>query len=370
MSGNAKAVERSGPDASRLLIQVLPRLTPGRCGVSDHATVLAAALKQDFGIDSAFAVLNSTEPSGLAYPVVYCNPSQLLENCLRLTGGRPGTMVVHLSGYGYSNDGAPTRLAESLETVRQSGKFGIAVYFHETFARFPPWRSAFWYLRRQKRAYRKIIAQSALILTNIEHHGEWLEGESQKLGGVPVDRIPVCSTVGEADGPLPFAPRNPALVVFGLAGTRKFAYRQLAASGRLMRTLGIQEILDVGPERVHPAAVNGVPVKPMGPLPAEQLPLVFSQTQFGLATHEWFCLGKSSVFAAYCAHGMIPVMTRPFPKPADGLREGVHVVTARTAEAMRNSGWELPSRAVWNWYMEHRVRKHAERYANWMGASR
>lgn len=355
------------PDRSPLLIQVVPRLTPGRCGVSDHAMVLVEGLKKHCGIDSALVVLNSIAPGEWPFPVVCCEPSKLLGSCLQLTGGQPGAILVHLSGYGYSADGAPTLLAEALEAVKASGRFRIAVYVHETFASGPPWKSAFWHSRRQQRAIRKVIAQAGLVATSIQYFAEWLEPEVRKQGSAPVHLMPVISTAGEAADPIPFVQRNPSLVVFGLAGTRQAAYKQMAAAGNLLATLGIQEILDIGPECGHPAEVNGIRVKPMGLMSAEELPAVFAQAQFGFVTHVWFCLGKSSVFAAYCAQGTIPVMAGTFPQEADGLREGVHVVTPRTVEAVRQSGWETCSRAAWNWYMGHRAQVHVERYAKWMG---
>jgi hypothetical protein len=354
----------------QLLIQVVPRLIPGRCGVSDQAVLLARELKEAFAIDTAFVILNSNHRNDLPYPVVHCLPSQLLETCLKLTDGRPGAMLVHMSGYGYSADGAPTLLAQSLETVRGSGQFQIAVFFHETFASGPPWKSAFWHSHRQQKALRKIIAQSGLNATSTGYFVEWLGRESRKQGGFPIELMPVFSAAGETDAPLPFKERKPVMLVFGLAGTRRMAYQMLGAAGNLVDTLGIQEILDVGPECDSPSEVNRIPVKRMGLVPAEQLPGIFSHAQFGFVTHPWFCLGKSSVLAGYCAQGTIPVLTGLFPEEADGLREGVHVVSPRTAEAARGSGWETCSRAAWTWYNGHRLHAHAELYAKWMGDRR
>ena len=166
---------------------------------------------------------------------------------------------------------------------------------------------------------------------------------------------------------VPFGKRKAALVVLGQAGTRTLAYQQMAAAGNLLGTLGIQEILDVGPAGEHPSAISGIPVKRMGLMPAEELPALFSQARFGFVTHEWLYLARSSVLAGYCAQGTIPVMTRSFPRECDGLKPGVHVVTPRTVQAAKQAGWESCSRAVWTWYMGHRVRRQAEFYANWMG---
>jgi hypothetical protein len=277
-------------------------------------------------------------------------------------------MLLQMSGYGYSTDGAPTLLADAMDTVKASGRFRAAVFFHEIHAVGPPWRSVFWHTRRQKKALSRVVAQCGLIVTSIEHNAKWLRQESQRHGGVPVEQRPVFSTVGEAEAPAPFAQRNAAMVVFGLAGTRRLAYQQLSATKNLIDTLGIEEILDVGPECQSPSALNGVPVKPMGLLPANELPAVLSRARFGFVTHEWRYLARSSVLAAYCAHGVVPVVAGPFPRAVDGLAEGVHVVGPRTAEAVGQSGWESRSRAAWDWYMGHRLRVHAERYARWLGA--
>lgn len=370
MNGEIRAGGAGSPDARRLLIQVLPHLTPGRCGVSDQAVLLAQGLKERHGIDSAFVVLNSTEPSGVPYPVLYAAPSQLLESCLKLTGGEPGAILVHVSGYGYSKDGAPTALARALAAVRESGQMQISVYFHELFAGGPPWKSSFWYSGRQRRALKGILAQAGLVVTNIGQNVEWIKRKSPHNGRVPIHLMPVISPAGETDDPVPYAQRNAAMVVFGQGGTRMYAYRHLAATSNLLSSLGVREILDIGPECDHPSQVDGVPVQRVGMLAAGELPGVFSQNQFGFVTHEWSYLARSSVLAAYCAQGAIPVMTRPFPKPSDGLLEGVHVVTPRTVETARQAGWQTCSHAAWNWYNGHRLGAHVDLYAKWMGEAR
>ena len=358
------------PAPARLLIQVVANLMPGRSGVGDHAIALAHELQAAFGVNTAFAVVNSNEPCSLPYPTVFCPPSRLLESCLDLTRGQSGAVLVHVSGYGYSRDGTPKLLADALEEVKASGRFRLGVYFHELFATGMPWRSAFWHTRRQRVALRRIAAQCDLIVTNTERYAEWLKGESRRLGGARVERMPVFSTVGEADGPASFEQRDAALVMFGLAGSRELSYRQLAAAGNLVNMLGVEEILDVGPECNHPAQVQGIRVKRVGVLPAEEVPAVFSRAQFGFVPHPWYNLAKSSIFAAYCAQGVVPVLSKPFSQKADGLAEGVQVVTPRTAACAGRSTWENRSRAAWSWYRMHRLHVHAERYAKWMGELR
>ena len=116
---------------NRRLIQVVPRLQPTRCGVSDHAIALASELRTSYGIDSAFVVLNSDERCDLPYSITHCAPHQLLNACVAFSGSQAAAILVHLSGYGYSADGAPTLLAEALESVRADARFRVAVFFQD-----------------------------------------------------------------------------------------------------------------------------------------------------------------------------------------------------------------------------------------------
>ena len=64
---------------NRQIIQVVPRMKPARCGVSDHAIVLAWELEGGFGIHTAIAVLNSNETTKSHFPSCTAPPP----NCLR-----------------------------------------------------------------------------------------------------------------------------------------------------------------------------------------------------------------------------------------------------------------------------------------------
>jgi hypothetical protein len=80
-------------------------------------------------------------------------------------------------------------------------------------------------------------------------------------------------------------------------------------------------------------------------------------------------LAKSGVFAGYCAHGVVPVIARHFPGQVDGLEDGVHVLSPRTATAAQASGLEPISIAAWRWYSGHRLHDHAALYARWISES-
>jgi hypothetical protein len=346
----------------RLLIQVVPRLKPARCGVSDQAIMLAQELKAAFGIDTVFVVLNSNEACRLPYRIIYCPPAQLLETCLSITEGRLGAILVHLSGYGYSADGAPTLLADALANVRAEGRFRVAVYFHELFAIAMPWRSAFWLSRRQKNAVGRIAAACDLPLTSTRYYANWLERQGVEYSRGPVQLLPVFSAVGEAQAPTPIAHRERAVAVFGLAANRRRAYQDPPSLRSLLKGLGIREIFDVGSESVAPSELDGVPVRAMGALKSGEAAALFSRVMFGFVPHGPSGLAKSSILASFTAQGTIPILPEPFPGETDGLRDGDQVVSPRTVESAQARGLQHCSQAAWAWYSQHNIRTHAAKY--------
>jgi hypothetical protein len=354
------------PLTNRLLIQVVAQLNPARSGVSDHAISLAQELHTGFGIDTAFVVLNSNERCDLPYPCVYCAPSELVKACLTLSEGQPGTLLVHLSGYGYSADGAPTLLADALASVRKSGRFRIAVFFHELYATGMPWKKAFWYSHRQRKAICRIADICDLLLTNTRYHADWLEQKSLRKSNAPVQLLPVFSCAGEVQEPGPYVLREPAMAVFGLEDSRRRAYKRLANLASTLKGLGVREIVDVGPEFAAPSALCGIPVRRTGALAAADLAVLFSRIQFGFVPHPTAHLAKSGILACYCVHGVIPVVADPFTDEVDGLRDGVQLLSPKTAIHAEESCLESCSAAACRWYSEHRLHLHAATYARWL----
>ena len=348
------------------LIQVLPRFLPGNCGVTDHAIELANELKSAFGISTAFVVPTSRVAADFSESVICTEQNRLVETCLSLIGDEAAALLVHISGYGYSADGAPLLLANALGEARATRRFRIAAYFHELFASGPPWRSAFWYSRRQKRALRKIQEASDFILTNTQSHAHWLESTPSRQSAASVQILPVFSTVGEASASIPFSSRTRAMVVFGLPGTRERSYKQLSKLTEVIQRLAVTEILDIGPDCTVPSAVAGAPVRRMGKLPAIELAAVISQSAFGFVHYSPHCVAKSSVFASYCAYGTIPVLAQPPVGDFDGLRDRRQVLSPASVADIQDVELEECSTAAWHWYGGHRVHTHAQAYAKWL----
>ncbi|MGH9563721.1 MAG: hypothetical protein ACRD3S_19885, partial [Terracidiphilus sp.] len=266
---------------------------------------------------------------------------------------------------GYSDDGAPTLLAAALEHLKAAGHFSIAVFFHELHASGMPWTSAFWHGQRQKNAYRRIARTCDLPVTSARAFAKWLD---QQIA-TPVQCMPIFSQVGEREQLVPFADRDPAMAVFGLADTRRRVYAEIDKLGDTLTRLGVREIVDIGPQIEPPRQVNGIPVQRAGTLAAAEIDRLFAKMAFGYLAYPPNCLAKSGVFAAYTAHGMIPIIAQDFHEEFDGLRNGLHVLSPRTARQMEPEELKDCSQAAWRWYSGHTLRDHAAIYNRWLRPS-
>lgn len=80
------------------------------------------------------------------------------------------------------------------------------------------------------------------------------------------------------------------------------------------------------------------------------------------------CLAKSGIFAAYAAHGLVPVTT---PGAAagnlDGLRAGEHFVPADSPALADADPCARIARQVQSWYAGHSIQAHAAAFAERLG---
>jgi hypothetical protein len=221
-------------------------------------------------------------------------------------GARPAPLLVHYANYGYARRGCPGWLVEGVEGWRAAGGRRLVTLFHEVYATGPPWRSSFWLTPRQRRLARRLADASDAVVTTLPVYAELLAGCGHR-GSVEV--LPVFSTVGEPAVVTPLAERLPRLVVFGGRGVRSRAYGgQLAALEASCRALDIEEVVDVGPSSATlPATVAGRPVTALGMLPAGEVSRHLAAARVGFLAYPPAFLPKSTIFAAYCAHGLLPV---------------------------------------------------------------
>jgi hypothetical protein len=318
------------------LLQIVPRLPPPAEGVGSYALALGDALRDRFGIESRF--LEAADRS----------------EALATPADTEDAVLLHYANYGYQRRGCPLWLARG---VRRLAPRRLVTVFHEVYATGPPWRSSFWTMPLQKGIAASVARASHALVTSLDLY-------TRRIGGAAAPGktvvMPVFSTVGEPDGPPPLAGRGRRLVVFGGQGARGRAYGELRpALEAACRALGIEEVADIGPEaEAIPESVAGVPVRRLGPLPAAEASALMLDSLAGFVAYPAFFLPKSTIFAAYCAHGLLPVRGWPgVEREGALLREGTHY----SGSPLLSTSQTIAS-AAHAWYLDHRLSRQTETF--------
>jgi hypothetical protein len=351
------------------LIQVVPRRAAQPDGVADSALALARALRAYRGANSVFL---SGTPSVDAMPVedewkTVCVPkrqAQILADTVQLLSAETNAraVVLHFSGYGYQKRGVPLWLVQGLRIwSRRAGNVPLFTIFHELYATGRPWQSSFWVSPLQKQVARSILKLSSAAITPTDLYrkqlSEWQEGRS-----IEVRAMPVFSNVGEPG--LRSAPRtrSAAAVVFGLAGVEDRLFGTYRPDlERIIAALGIEKIFDIGPRFSSvPATLAGVPVISKGVLPQGAVSELLSRARFGFVAYPLDFIGKSGVFAAYAAHGVVPIVLSEREGAFDGLQPARHFLDGLRLGTGGSQDLALIQHKLLTWYTSHSVKVQAD----------
>jgi hypothetical protein len=338
------------------LLQIVPSLDPNS-GVASHARKLAQALVAHTGLPSRFLVCDpgASTAGEAAVSTLSARAAELLAASL---GSSDDPVLLHYSNYGYERRGCPRWLVDGLEAWRgAAARSRLLTAFHELYATGLPWQSSFWLSPLQRRLAARTRELSDGAVTSLERYEaalrEWAPTK-------PVRTLPVFSTVGEPAEPAPLDQRRPAMVVFGSAGLRARAYRGTAlAILRACLAMGIEAVLDVGPGDAAPPSIGSVPVRRLGHLPEAEVSGLLGDSRAGFVAYPAAFVPKSTVFAAYCAHRLVPVCSWP---SANGVGpEGHWWDPDRTAQPQT---WQALADSAHEWYQGHTLAQHAALYAS------
>lgn len=309
---------------------IVPRLPPEIDGVGDYALNLARQLRQDFDIETHFVVgyptwAGATQIEGFPIAHVSVGSANTLLSLLPSDRQQPTTVLLHYVNYGYAKRGCPVWLVDGLQRWRSASvNRSVVTMFHEVYATGPPWASSFWLSPLQRNLAARLASLSDRCLTSTQSYAKLLHEIS--LGKqTQIPTLPVFSNIGEPEQVSPLAERDRRVVVFGSPSNRLRVYRgSLAELELTCQLLGIEEIWDVGPSTTLTlSTVNGVPVVELGERSAAEISEFLLKSLAGFFDYPCDYLAKSTIFAAYCAHGVLPVSSRR-SLPVDGIEMGKH----------------------------------------------
>jgi hypothetical protein len=356
------------------LISIVPRLPPAIDGLGDYALSLARQLRINFGIESHFVVGDQNwsggdEVEGFSIRHLKGRSAKGLLSILA-SYQPPCVVLLHYVGYGYARRGAPLWLINALEKWRTNNKnVRLFTIFHEVYASGPLWTSAYWLSPAQKLLAARLAQISDHCFTNRASSAELIKKLSRGKH-TQVRSIPVFSNVGELNRPLSLAERPRKLMVFGTSGRRRQVYqRSKEILRQICQQLNIDEIFDVG-RSLNPDSfdITNIRVTVFGEAPRETVSRLLSDSVIGFLDYPEELLGKSGIFAAYCAHRVLPIIASYGDAPeADGLKAGQHYWLShfQVNELTLATGQRIADNAF-EWYQSHSLPRQSEVFASYL----
>lgn len=349
------------------ILSIVPHLPPTISGVGDYAFHLAQQLHQDFGIETHFIVgdCNWQNTGAIAnFPIEKLNDRSAPALQAALLNHPPIPVLLHYVNYGYAKRGCPWWLIEGLEQwKRQTPETQLVTMFHELIATEPPWRSGFWLAPIHQHLASRAACLSDRCITSAERYEKMLQTLSKgKHVGIP--SLPVFSSIAEPDSIPPLSARKKQLVIFGQAGNRRRVYQHSQPLLRqICERLQIEQILDIGsPTGLELSTINAVPIVALGRQSPEEISEILSTSIAGFLHYYSGRLAKSTIFAAYCAHGLLPICHRPHPD-IDGLRAGQQYWTLDLGVFNSNALQDVADNA-YAWYQTHQLSTQAKTFAD------
>ena len=343
------------------ILQILPRASRGRDGVGDYARTLAASLEQHHGLTTTF--VSTAADNHLVFPMGAGPGEQRFD--------RYTAIVLHYVNYGYSRRGVPLWLPPVLRRLqRASGARQITV-FHELYASGSWRQSAFWLRPLQVRVARAIAAMSDVCVVSSE------VARQQLKSLISESRIivhPVFSNLGEPTlSPAEIADRDPhrwiicggtelierslrSFLPAALLMPERFAPRELFVVGGSDNS-GVRQTLN-GEKKIRTHYYPQVEAKIASG--------ILAGCAFGWMDYFHHpdvpmpVILKSTAFAAYCAHGVIPVL--PHSGSIIGLGgdalAGPFFVTPSAQNLPLESERAIAAHSIQSWYERNASSSH------------
>ncbi|MBD1834036.1 glycosyltransferase family 1 protein [Cyanobacteria bacterium FACHB-472] len=354
------------------IICIVPRLLPAIDGVGDYALNLALRLRKDYGIKTHFIVSDRASilsPQIEEFPVSQVKVHSASE-LLSLMPSDTATVLLHYVGYGYAKRGCPSWLVEGLERwKRRRNNTYLVTMFHEVYASGAIWNSSFWLSPLQRNLAARVARVSDRCLTSKQLYADIIH-ELSRGKQTEITTLPVFSNIGEPKQVPPLAERSRRLIVFGGRSQRLRVYQKSLAQLELAcQLLGIEEIWDIGlSTNLNLPAVNGVPIVEMGQLPATEISNILLNSLAGFFNYHPEFLAKSTIFATYCAHGVLPASSR-CSVPTDGIEAGKHywVPDKETTDCKDWVEVQAIANNAYTWYQTHNLSVQANTFAAYLG---
>lgn len=344
-----------------MLVQIVPEYPPKIGGVGSYAAKLAWSF-QNFGESlHTFVTHNhhSWESTDTVSRLTYPTKEELQKKIEELGAT---LVLLHFSGYGYARWGLCHWLVESLSAWKhKNNDRKLITLFHEVYATGPVWRASFWTSPPQRQIAKNLARLSDAAFVTSQGGYERLKPLHPELS---LEILPVFSNVGEPEEVTPLHSREGIAVVFGGAGQRGHTYNVLNNQTSDLvagfNNLAIKEVIDIGPGDCAPKHLAGFPVRTLGTLADETISDWLKRTRVGLSAYPLHMITKSTILAAYFAHGLLTVNGSCVGCLPGDLDEGREFVDLQHL-GNGNLNAQAVASAGFSWYQHHGLSMTANR---------
>ena len=345
------------------ILQIVPRIFPDVDGVGDYALQLAHQLCDRNQILSDFLVFR---PNPKLQPHVDQFPVHRLENhtvqgVLDRLPEDVSTVLLQYSNYPYLHGklDAPMWLVDALKALTRKGLQVIAMFHELPTLRYRQIRCPNFIQRRVSRG----LAQVAdVVVTNNMAFQQTLAQWTNS----PVHCIPNFSTIGALEQVTHLSERKRSLIVFGSSDRTRVYRNNTETINRICHILDINTLYDVGRPMEWDYDLLNVDVVRTGFLPATEVSQLLAESLAGIFDYRRFPqnLAKSTVYAAYCSHGLLPICNGSGLKPQDKIMANHHyVVTSSLQEFAQPSSLQAIAENAYTHYQTRTLAQSAAKFA-------
>ncbi|MBE7495688.1 MAG: hypothetical protein HS117_12120 [Verrucomicrobiaceae bacterium] len=353
------------------ILQILPRVPPAVCGIADYAWGIARGLRDQHDIHSRFlsAGTSWTEPAGTPeFPVnrLAMLSTPALVELVKASTDDTQALVLHLSPYGFQKRAVPFWLASAWRQIARLPKRPrMITMFHELYATGSVRSSAFWLQPLQKQVLRVVARASDALRTNRQPYADWLLG-IRGLRAPEVEVMPVYSNFGEPETLPSWQEREPSMAMFAWGiHSGESLEETVARAAACCRKFGMTGLHLLGCKQDLDDSSLGVKITRHGFLEAAAISRLLLSCRMAYTAYSPEHFGKSTLVAAFAAHGLALVTQGRTPVLPDGLREGVELLHERTLPGtVRSSELETIARSLRSWYDTHSLKANVQSYAS------
>jgi hypothetical protein len=336
------------PANQKQIIQIVPITHDG-----DFNITLAEAIRSETGIASRLIDYQSLKNMDASTVL----SSLITPDCLGV--------LLH---YNFRHYDVPDWLLGVLRNLKRTRDFKLIILVHEFNATYTRKGIIFPAFRFLLTSYQILRLADSIVTTT----SRIKDIVSRLTGKTEVICLPNFSTMGEPQCILPLKERQPYLVVFGSKHTRPLVYTKFSKNLlKACRALGIERIYDVG----YPCDLSttegqfkGIEIIPTGFQPNQVVSELMLSSRAGFLDYSRFPkdLGKSTIFAAYAAHGLVPILTEYNPSEADGVGNNKHYLVAdENLSSLDLSQLQQIADNAYTWYQDHNLIKAAKFYGSY-----